>query len=64
MMTELLDTTIPWRTLLVVLTLFGFAPGFCLRLLVLIYPRDDPRRTELIAELYAMPRHERPFWHR
>lgn len=61
-MNELFDLAVPWKTLLFMLLLFGFAPGFCLRLLVLMYPREDPRRTELIAELYAISRHERPLW--
>ncbi len=47
---------------MLVLVVFGFAPGFCLRLIVLAYPRSDPRRTELIAELYAVPRIQRPLW--
>lgn len=42
--------------------MFGFAPGALLRLIVLLYPRDHPRRRELIGELYAYPRIERPFW--
>jgi hypothetical protein len=33
-----------------------------LRLLVLAFPRDDRRRRELLAELHAVPRIERPFW--
>jgi hypothetical protein len=37
-------------------------PGFFLRLIVLAYERDNPRRDELIAELYLVPRIERPFW--
>jgi hypothetical protein len=61
-MTELLDTVVSWRSLLLVIVVFGFAPGFCLRLLVRAYPRSDPRRTELIAELYTVPRVERPLW--
>jgi hypothetical protein len=61
-MAELLDTVISWPTLLLVLLVFGFAPGFCLRLIVLAYPRSDPRRAELIAELYAVPRVQRPLW--
>lgn len=61
-MTELLDTATSWRSLLLAVVAFGFAPGFCLRLLVLIYPRSDPRRTELIAELYVVPRIQRPLW--
>jgi hypothetical protein len=61
-MTELLDTVASWPSLLLVVLVFGFAPGFCLRLLVLAYPRSDPRRTELIAELYVVPRIHRPLW--
>ncbi|MDQ3274005.1 MAG: hypothetical protein M3Q39_02960 [Actinomycetota bacterium] len=62
MIAELLDTVAYWPTLLLVLVVFGFAPGFCLRLIVLAYPRSDPRRAELIAELYAVPRVQRPLW--
>ena len=61
-MAELLEAVVSWPTLLLVLLVFGFAPGFCLRLIVLVYPRSDPRRAELIAELYAVPRIERPLW--
>jgi hypothetical protein len=61
-MTELLDVVASWPTLLAVVVIFGFAPGFCLRLIVLAYPRNDPRRAELIAELYAVPRIHRPLW--
>jgi hypothetical protein len=49
-------------TLLIALLVFGFAPGALLRLIVLAFDRDDPRRRELLAELYAVPRFERPFW--
>lgn len=61
-MAELFEAVASWPTLLLVLLVFGFAPGFVLRLLVLAYPRGDPRRTELIAELYAVPRSHRPLW--
>jgi DNA-directed RNA polymerase specialized sigma24 family protein len=61
-MTELLNVIAsPWEWLLVV-ALFGFVPGFCLRLIVLAYPRKDPRRAELIAQLYTVPRIQRPLW--
>jgi hypothetical protein len=53
---------ISWPALGVALLVFGFAPGAVLRLIVLAYPRDDPRRRELLGELYAVPRIERPFW--
>jgi len=61
-MAELIDAVVSWPSLLLVLVVFGFAPGFCLRLIVLAYPRNDPRRAELIAELYAVPRIQRPLW--
>lgn len=63
-MTELIETvgdaTLP--AFLTALLVFGFAPGFVLRLLVLLYPKSDSRRPELHAELYRMPRVERPMW--
>jgi hypothetical protein len=59
---ELLNSVISWPTLLLAILVYGFAPGFLLRLLVLAYRRDNPRRKELIAELYEVPRLERPFW--
>jgi hypothetical protein len=59
-MTELLNAVASWPSLVLVLVVFGFAPGFCLRLIVLAYPRSDPRRAELIAELRAIPRIQRP----
>jgi hypothetical protein len=62
MVTELLDAIVSWRTFLVALLVFGFAPGALLRLIVLAFHRDDPRRRELLAELHAVPRWERPFW--
>ncbi|MGH3911892.1 MAG: hypothetical protein ACRDTC_00555 [Pseudonocardiaceae bacterium] len=61
-MAELVDTVASWPSLLLVIVVFGFAPGFCLRLIVLAYPRNDPRRTELLAELYAVPHLQRPLW--
>lgn len=61
-MAELLELVASWRALIVALVVFGFAPGFCLRLIVLIYPRNDPRRAELIAELYIVRRVQRPLW--
>lgn len=51
-----------WPTLGVALLVFGFAPGVVLRLIVLFYRRGNPRRRELLGELYAAPRIERPFW--
>lgn len=47
---------------LLALVVFGLAPGLVLRLVVLAFHRDDPRRDELLAELRAVPRWDRPFW--
>jgi hypothetical protein len=59
---EILNAIVSWKTFLVALLVFGFAPGAVLRLIVLAFDRDDPRRDELLAELHAVPRWERPFW--
>jgi hypothetical protein len=61
-MTGLIAQLLTWPTLGVALLVFGLAPGVALRLIVLFYPRGNPRRKELLAELYAVPRIERPFW--
>jgi hypothetical protein len=60
--TELFDAVTSWQTLLTVILVFGFAPGFLLRLLLSIYPRNHPRRRELVAQLYTLHRIERPFF--
>ncbi len=46
----------------VALLIFGFAPGIVLALVLRLLAKDDPRRRELQAELYVVPRWERPFW--
>ena len=61
-MAELREVVAFWPSLVLAVIVFGFAPGFCLRLIVLAYPRSDPRRGELIAELYAVPSIQRPLW--
>src|SRR5262245_11933509 len=61
-MSDLILHIIAWPTFLIALGVFGFAPGVALRLIVLAYNREDPRRRELISELYHVPRIERPFW--
>jgi hypothetical protein len=58
----MLHAIVAWPTLVIALVVFGFAPGAVLRVIVLAFHRDDPRREELKAELYAVPRIERPFW--
>ncbi|MFE0028829.1 hypothetical protein [Amycolatopsis sp. NPDC059021] len=42
--------------------LFGAAPKLVGHLLVLLYPRDHPRRRELLAELDAVPYRDRLMW--
>lgn len=61
-MTGMIAQFLAWPTLGIALLVFGFAPGVVLRLIVLFYPRGHPRRRELLGELYAVPRIERPFW--
>jgi hypothetical protein len=60
-MATLLESSECWPSLLLFLLVFGFAPGFCLRLIVLAHP-DKDRRRELIAELYVIPPISRPLW--
>lgn len=43
------------------LLVFGFAPGLVLAAIVRLIP-DVDRRRELQAELYEVPRWERPYW--
>lgn len=52
----------PWEPFLLFLLVFGVMPGVVLRIIVLAHPRDSGRRKELIAELYAVPRVQRPLW--
>jgi hypothetical protein len=61
-MNELLQAVISWKTLVGALLIFGLLPGVCLRLIVLLYPKDSDVRRELIGELYNIPRLVRPFW--
>ncbi len=51
-----------WPSLVMALLMFGFAPGAVLRIIVLAFRRNDPRRSELLGELPNVPRIERPFW--
>jgi hypothetical protein len=62
MVGEFLSAIVSWKTLLVALLVFGFAPGLALRLIVLAFHRDDPRRREMLGELHGVARWERPFW--
>lgn len=60
---EIIGQPAAWLGAFLLLVLvYGFAPGFLLRLIVLMYESDNPRRQELVAELYVVPRKTRPFW--
>jgi DNA-binding transcriptional MerR regulator len=48
--------------LLLGLVLFGLLPGASLRLIVRIYPKGNPRRRELVAELYKIDYQKRLFF--
>lgn len=48
--------------LLIVGLAFGFAPGLLAKLIAIAYPPKDPRRAEMIAEIYTIPYKERPLW--
>jgi len=61
-MTKLIDALTSWPMFLAALLMFGVAPRLVLRLVLLAYPKNDPRRAELMAELRAIPRVERPVW--
>lgn len=61
-MKELVEVAADWRLLLLALLIFGVAPGVLLRVLVHVYPKDHPRREELVGELYGITMAARPFW--
>jgi len=51
-------------TVAVIVSLFllGLVPNLFLRLIVKVWPKDDPVRKELLANLEALPAHRRPFY--
>jgi hypothetical protein len=51
-----------WPLFFAALLVYGLAPGLVLRIIVRAFHPEDPRREELLAELRAVPRLERPFW--
>lgn len=59
---QTLQAVVSWRTLVVAMIVFGFAPGVVLRVIVRLYPKASPRRRELLGELPHVPWVERPFW--
>ena len=58
---DFVGLVLDWRTWVAMAVLVMF-PGLLLRLFLLIYPRRDPRRQELLAEMYAVPVVRRPLW--
>lgn len=48
--------------LLVACLVYGVAPGAVLRLILLVFPKNHPRRLELPAEMQAVPYKYRPIW--
>ncbi|WP_344923597.1 hypothetical protein [Saccharopolyspora gregorii] len=61
-MTELISAAASWQSLVTILIVFGLAPGILLRLILLVYPKGDPRRIEHLASLYKMSWWERPLF--
>jgi hypothetical protein len=62
MMREAMDLLAsPW-TFVLVLIVFSLAPNVLIRVVAAFYPKGHARRSELIAELYAVPHRERPLW--
>jgi hypothetical protein len=51
-----------WPLLVIVVVCWGIAPTLIVRLASMLYPREDPRRQEMVAEMHAVPRRERPLW--
>lgn len=62
-MTEIFEPVrLTWISALVVLVVFGFAPRLVTRLLSLTFPKDDPRRAELVGEVDSIPYRSRPLF--
>jgi hypothetical protein len=59
---EILEALTSPRAFAASLVVFAFLPGLALRLIVCLYPKGHPRRTELLGELYAMPQWRRPWF--
>lgn len=59
---ELITELVDWKLGLLAIFVYAVCPQWILRLLVRAYGRDDPRRYELLGEVYAVPYVRRPFW--
>lgn len=62
MISEMLTWTTALPLFLITIAIFGFAPPFVLRFVLLLFPKGDLRRRELMAELRALPRRDRPIF--
>ncbi len=61
-LTALAEAVNVWPAILGAVMLFSVAPQLLFELVLLLYPKDHPRRAEHRAELCRAPRHQRPFW--
>lgn len=62
-MTEVFEPVrLTWVSALVIILIFGFAPRLLTRILSFAFPKDDPRREELVGEVDAIPYRSRPFF--
>lgn len=59
---ELIAEFADWKLFLLAIFIYAICPQWVLRLLVRVYAEDDPRRHELLGELYAVAYIKRPFW--
>lgn len=61
-MNDLLAAATSWQSLSIVVAVFGLLPNLLLHVIVRTYPASHPRRRELLAEFWAVPRIQRPLW--
>jgi len=59
---DLMTGSFPWIGMLTLCLVFAFAPTTILRVLVKAWPRNHPRRRELMAEVHTIAYWERPLW--
>jgi Uncharacterized protein conserved in bacteria (DUF2314) len=60
--TELIDYSHLLLGLMLFLAVYGFFPRLALRIIVLLWHPEDPRRDELLAEFHIVPTRHRPIW--
>jgi hypothetical protein len=54
--------TLGWKGLLITCIIFGFAPRLCLRIISKAWPKGDPTRQAIIADLVMVPAWRRPIY--